>query len=81
MKISYAVTVKDELVELDKLLFKLKKYKRDKDEIIIVHDRVNGSTQVEQYLRSQTVSESPFNWHSFEFRNDFSELKNYLTKL
>ena len=80
MKISYAVTVKDELVELDKLLFKLKKYKRDKDEIIIVHDRVNGSTQVEQYLRSQTVSESPFNWHSFEFRNDFSELKNYLTK-
>ena len=79
MKISYAVTVKDELVELDKLLFKLKKYKRDKDEIIIVHDRVNGSTQVEQYLRSQTVSESPFNWHSFEFRNDFSELKNYLT--
>ena len=80
MKISYAITVKDELVELDRLLFRLKKYKRDKDEIIVVHDRVNGSTQVEQYLRSQTVSESPFNWHSFEFRNDFSELKNYLTK-
>ena len=79
MKISYAVTVKDELVELDRLLFRLKKYKRDRDEIIVVHDRVNGSTQVEQYLRSQTVSESPFNWHSFEFRNDFSELKNYLT--
>ena len=79
MKISYAVTVKDELVELDRLLFRLKKYKRDRDEIIVVHDRVNGSTQVEQYLRSQTVSESPFNWHSFEFKNDFSELKNYLT--
>ena len=80
MKISYAITVKDELVELDRLLFRLKKYKRDKDEIIVVHDRVNGSTQVEQYLRSQTVSESPFNWHSFEFNNDFSELKNYMTQ-
>jgi hypothetical protein len=79
MKISYAITVKDELVELDRLLFKLKKYKRDKDEIIVVHDRVNGSTHVEQYLISRTVSESPFRWHSFEFRNDFSELKNYLT--
>lgn len=79
MKISYAITVKDELVELDRLLFKLKKYKRDKDEIIVVHDRVNGSTQVEHYLISRTVSESPFRWHSFEFRNDFSELKNYLT--
>jgi len=79
MKISYAITVKDELIELDRLLFRLKKYKRDKDEIIVVHDRVNGSTQVEQYLQSQTVPESPFSWHSFEFRNDFSELKNYLT--
>ena len=79
MKISYAITVKDELIELDRLLFRLQKYKRDKDEIIVVHDRVNGSTQVEQYLQSQTVSESPLSWHSFEFRNDFSELKNYIT--
>lgn len=80
MKISYAITVKDELVELDRLLFKLKKYKRDKDEIIIVYDSSNGSTQVEQYLKSRTVSESPFRWHSFEFKNNFSELKNYITK-
>lgn len=80
MKISYAITVKDELVELDRLLFKLKKSKRDKDEIVIVYDSSNGSTQVEQYLKAQTVSESPFRWHSFEFKNNFSELKNYITK-
>ena len=79
MKISYAITVKDELVELDRLLFKLKKYKRDRDEIVIVYDGTNGSTQVEQYLKSRTVSESPFRWHSFEFKNNFSELKNYVT--
>ena len=60
MKISYAVTVKDELVELDKLLFRLKKYKRDSDEIVIVYDGTNGSSQVEQYLKAQTVASSPF---------------------
>ena len=80
MKISYAVTVKDELVELDRLLFKLKKYKRNRDEIVVVYDSSNGSSQVEQYLKSRTVSESPFRWHSFEFKNNFSELKNYITK-
>jgi hypothetical protein len=80
MKISYAVTVKDELVELDRLLFRLKKYKRDKDEIVIVYDGTNGSSNVEQYLKAQTVASSPFRWHSFEFNNDFSELKNYITK-
>ena len=80
MKISYAITVKDELVELDRLLFRLKKYKRDSDEIVIVYDGTNGSSQVEQYLKAQTVASSPFRWHSFEFSNDFSELKNYITK-
>ena len=81
MKISYAITVKDELIELDRLLFRLKKYKRDKDEIVVVYDRINGSIQVEQYLKAQTVSSSPFRWHSFEFKNNFSELKNYITQL
>ena len=80
MKISYAITVKNELIELDKLLFKLQKSKRNKDEIVIVYDGTNGSSQVENYLKAQTVSSSPFRWHSFEFKNDFSELKNYITK-
>jgi hypothetical protein len=80
MKISYAITVKDELIELDKLIFKLLKSKRDKDEIVIVYDGTNGSSQVENYLKAQTVSSSPFRWYSFEFKNNFSELKNYITK-
>jgi hypothetical protein len=80
MKISYAITVKDELIELDKLLFRLQEYKRDKDEIVVVYDSTNGSSNVEQYLRSKTVVSSPFRWHSFEFKNNFSELKNYITQ-
>jgi hypothetical protein len=81
MKISYAVTVKDELIELDRLLFRLQKSKRDIDEIVVVYDGTNGSIQVEQYLKAQTVSSSPFRWHSFKFKNNFSELKNYITQL
>jgi hypothetical protein len=81
MKISYAITVKDELIELDRLLFRLQKYKKDTDEIVIVYDGINGSIQVEQYLKAQTVSSSPFRWHYFEFKNNFSELKNYITQL
>jgi hypothetical protein len=80
MKISYAITVKDELIELDRLLFKLENCKRDKDEIIVVYDSANGGENVNQYLRAKTVNKSFFRWHSFEFKNDFSELKNYLTK-
>jgi hypothetical protein len=80
MKISYAITVKDELVELDRLLFKLENYKRDKDEIVVIYDSVNGAENVNQYLRAKTVNKSFFRWHAFEFKNNFSELKNYLIK-
>lgn len=80
MKISYAITVKDELIELDRLLFKLQEYKREKDEIVVVYDGTNGSSSVEQYLRSKTVASSPFRWHAFAFNNDFSKLKNYTTQ-
>jgi hypothetical protein len=80
MKISYAITVKDELIELDRLLFKLENHKRDKDEVVVVYDSTNGGVNVNQYLRAKTVNKSFFRWHAFGFKNDFSELKNYLTK-
>ena len=80
MKISYAITVKDELIELDRLLLKLENHKRDEDEIVVVFDSANGRENVNQYLRAKTVNKSFFRWYTFEFKNDFSELKNYLTK-
>ena len=79
MKISYAITVKNELIELSKLLFILQEYKRDKDEVVIVFDSKNGSEAVQDFLNSKTVAWFSFRWHPFEFNNDFSELKNYLT--
>jgi cellulose synthase/poly-beta-1,6-N-acetylglucosamine synthase-like glycosyltransferase len=80
MKISYGITVKDELVELDRLLNILYLYKRPVDEIVIIFDNKNGSEAVGDYLRARTVSESPFLWHSFSFEGHFAELKNFLTK-
>lgn len=80
MKISYAITVKDELVQLDRLLSILYEYKRSEDEIVIVFDNKNGAEAVEFYLRTRTVSESPFTWHPFDFEGNFSELKNFLTE-
>ena len=79
MKISYAITIKDELIELERLLHNLE-CKRAEDEIVIVYDSKNGSKSVEEFLRSKTVSSGPFRWYSFEFEGHFADLKNYLTK-
>ena len=80
MKLSYAITVKDELVQLDRLLNVLYEYKRPEDEIVIVFDSKNGAESVDFYLRTRTVSESPFVWHSFDFEGHFADLKNFLTE-
>lgn len=79
MKISFGITVKDELIELDRLLNKLYKYKRVEDEIVIIFDSNNGSVQVEEYLRAKSVSQSLFRWYPYKFKGHFADLKNFLT--
>jgi len=79
MKISFAITVKDELTELDRLLNKLFQFKRPEDEIVIVFDKNNGSHQVEDYLRAKSVSQSLFRWYPYKFEGHFADLKNFLT--
>ena len=79
MKISYAVTVYNEFVEIQKLLNFLLDNKRYEDEIGVLWDS-NGDKEIEIYLRSRNVSTSMFLWYPFNFKNDFSELKNELTK-
>ena len=76
MKISYAITVCDELEEIKRLVTFLLEHKRDEDEIVITFDHKNGSKEVEKYLRSQTEEIS---WHTAwpPFERDFSKLKNY----
>ena len=80
MKISYAITVCNEFVEIQKLVNFLLKHKRTEDEIVILYDKKNGDPGVEEYLRSHSVN-SEFAWHEGEFNNHFADWKNKLTSL
>jgi len=80
MKISYAVTVCNEFVEIQRLVNFLIKNKRFQDEIVILYDELNGDKEVENYLRSHSVN-GEFNWHKASFHNHFAEWKNHLTNL
>ncbi len=81
MKISYAIPVCNELVELERLLGQLIKYKRKQDEIVILFDSENGSSHVEEFLRAKSVNDSEFKWYSNPLNKDFAQQKNYLTKM
>jgi hypothetical protein len=80
MKISYAITVCNEFLEIQKLVTFLLKNKRQEDEIVILYDQGNGDKGIEEYLRSKSVN-GAFNWHSGKFEGNFSDWKNKLTSL
>jgi len=81
MKISYAITVCNEEVELQKLLNYLAQHKRPVDEIVVLYDQTNGSQGVEDYLRAKSVDKADFVWYKGEFNKNFSQWKNKLTSL
>jgi len=78
MKISYAITVCNEFVEIQRLIPLLLEYKRDQDEIIILYDQANGDEEIENYLRAKSVN-SEFAWYKDNFDNHFANWKNKLT--
>ena len=80
MKISYAITVCNELVEIQRLLPFLIENKRKEDEIVIFYDSKNGSKSVEDYLRTQSQTTfTPFRWLHYHFDGHFANMKNALT--
>lgn len=80
MTISYAITVCNELVEIQKLIPYLLDNIRDEDEIVVLYDSKNGDTKVEEYLRAKSVNPT-YSWHSGEFDGHFANWKNKLTDL
>ena len=80
MKISYAITVCNEFVEIQRLVRFLLENKRYEDEIVILYDSKNGDLEIENYLRAHSVN-SEFSWHKGEFNNHFADWKNRLTEL
>lgn len=80
IKISYAVCVKDEFIEIQNLIKFLITNKRHNDEIVVLFDENNGDIEVENFLRSNSVNNS-FNWHKDKFTGDFAKWKNTLNSL
>jgi len=78
MKISYAVTVCNEFIEIQRLVAFLLEYKEDEDEIVILYDSNNGDEKIEEYLRAKSVN-STFNWYKGSFKGHFANWKNKLT--
>ena len=90
MKISYGITVYNEYKELDNLLFHLSKHIREEDEVVVTRDisKVGDKSimQDEFYALEKVLEKYEYNTFfeprqlkvtTFEFRKDFSALKNY----
>jgi len=80
MKISYAITVCNEFVEIQNLITFLLENKRTEDEIIVLYDFKKGDEGIEEYLRAKSVN-GEFTWAPGQFKNHFADWKNYLTAL
>jgi len=80
MKISYAITVKDEEVEIQKLLGFLLEKKRTEDEIVILFDSKNGTSNVKEILNHYSLLDW-YGWFERDFNDDFAEHKNYFIAL
>lgn len=80
MKLTYAITVCNEFIEIQRLIAFLLKHKRIQDDIVVLYDSKNGDLEIENFLRSHSIN-GEFAWHKAEFQGHFAEWKNLLTSL
>ena len=80
MKISYAITVCDEFVEIQRLVNFLLKHKRLEDSIVVLYDINKGHEGIEQFLRAKSVN-CEITWAPGEFDGHFANWKNKLTEM
>jgi hypothetical protein len=89
MKISYAITVCNELEEIQRLLNFLYQHKRPKDEICVLLDKPKASQQLidELYYWSSkdiiTLKESTFQGHFADWKNELNRIcsGNYIFQI
>ena len=80
MKISYAITVCDELEELKRLVNFITANKHKQDEIVILFDQVKGTQEVLTYLDTiRTIKGIKGCLVSDRFKGHFADWKNLLT--
>lgn len=79
MKLSYAITVCNEFVEIQKLVNFLRENKRQQDEIVILYDQKNGNEEIATWLTKQNKFPNVQFWRGF-FDGHFADWKNKLTE-
>lgn len=80
MKITYAITVCNEFLEIQRLLHFLLQHKRIQDNIVILYDEVNGEPEIENFLKTHCIN-NEYSWHKAKFDKDFAFWKNKLNGL
>ena len=78
MKISYAITVCNEIREIKKLVPFLLELKKSDDEIVILYDENNGNREVLDFLLPYNKLPNVQTWRSYDFNKNFADWKNLL---
>lgn len=78
MKISFAITVCNEIEEIKRLVPFLLKNKRPKDEIVILYDQKNGNPDVLDFLLPYNIKPNVQTWRCLDWNNNFADWKNIL---
>lgn len=80
MKISYAVTVCNEFLEVQRLVNFLRKNKRQQDEIVVLYDQKNGNEELAKWLAKQSKYPNFQFWRGLDFDGHFADWKNKLNQ-
>lgn len=80
MKISFAITVCNELDEIKKLVPFLLEHKRVEDEIVILFDETNGNKEVLDFLLPFNIKPNVQTWRGLDWDNNFADWKNKLNE-
>ena len=80
MKISFAITVCNELEEIKKLVPFLLEHKRPQDEIVVLYDNKNGNPEVLDFLLPYNIKPNVQTWRGIDFDNNFADWKNKLNE-
>jgi len=78
MKISFAITVCNELEEIKRLVLFLFEHKRKEDEIVILYDEKNGNPEILDFLLPYNKFPHVQTWRGFDFEGNFANWKNKL---
>lgn len=80
ISISYAITVCNEFVEVQKLVNFLRENKRPNDEVVVLFDQKNGTEEVAEWLTKQNKYPNIQFWRGLDFDGHFANWKNKLTE-